>query len=152
MMRTILRWCVANPAAMNLMMVGTFLVGGVAMLAMRREVFPNFELEIVLISVPYPGASPQEVEQGVCQKIEEAVRSVEGIKQMTSVSRESSGFVICELEAKVNATKALSEIRSNVDRIPSFPELTEDPVVQQITFRTPATCDYVISPNRCGPI
>lgn len=138
MMRTILRWCVSNPAAMNLMMVGTFLIGGVAMLGMRREVFPNFELEIVLISVPYPGASPQEVEQGVCQKIEEAVRSVEGIKQMTSVSRESSGFVICELEAKVNATKALSEIRSNVDRIPSFPELTEDPVVQQITFRTPA--------------
>lgn len=138
MMRMILRWCVSNPAAMNLLMVGTFLVGGVAILGMRREVFPNFELEIVLISVPYPGASPQEVEQGVCQKIEEAVRSVEGIKQMTSISRESSGFVICELEAKVNATKVLSEIRSNVDRIPSFPELTEDPVVQQVTFRTPA--------------
>jgi multidrug efflux pump subunit AcrB len=138
MMRTILRWCVANPAAMNLIMVGTMLVGIVGMLGMRREVFPNFELEIVLISVPYPGASPQEVEQGVCQKIEEAVRSVEGIKQMTSVSRESSGFVICELEAKADVTKALSEIRSNVDRIPSFPELTEDPIVQQITFRTPA--------------
>lgn len=138
MMRTILRWCVANPAAMNLMMFGTCLVGLVAVMGMRREVFPNFELEIVLISVPYPGASPQEVEQGVCQKIEEAVRSVEGIKQMTSVSRESSGFVICELEAKVDPTKALSEIRSNVDRIPSFPELTEDPIVQQITFRTAA--------------
>jgi hydrophobic/amphiphilic exporter-1 (mainly G- bacteria), HAE1 family len=138
MMRTILRWCVGNPAAMNLMMIGAFLVGIVAVFGMRREVFPNFDLEIVLISVPYPGASPQEVEQGVCQKIEEAVRSVEGIKQMTSVSRESSGFVICELEAKADVTKALSEIRSNVDRIPSFPELTEDPIVQQITFRTPA--------------
>lgn len=138
MMRTILRWCVANPAAMNLMMVGTFLVGIVALFGMRREVFPNFELEIVVISVPYPGASPQEVEEGVSQKIEEAVRSVEGIKQMTSVSRESSAFVVCELMAKADVTKALSEIRSNVDRIPSFPELTEDPVVQQITFRTPA--------------
>lgn len=137
-MRTILRWCVANPAAMNLMMIGAFLIGGVAIWRMRREVFPNFDLEIVLVSVAYPGASPQEVEEGVCQKIEEAVRSVEGIKKMTSISRESSGFVICELEEDADVAKALNEIRSNVDRIPSFPELTEDPVVQQITFRIPA--------------
>ena len=69
------------------------------MVLMRREMFPEFKLDIVLVSVPYPGASPEEVEEGICQKLEEAVRSVEGIKRQTAVAQEDVGFLVLELKA-----------------------------------------------------
>jgi multidrug efflux pump subunit AcrB len=134
--------------AMNTLMVAVLLVGGMAFATMRREVFPEFELEIVLVTVPYPGASPDEVEEGICQKIEEACRSVEGIKKVTSVAQEGAGFCVFELRQSVDSVqKTLSEIRSEVDRIPSFPVLAEDPKVEQVTLRTPAIKVGVLAPD-----
>ncbi len=134
--------------AMNTLMVAVLLVGGMAFATMRREVFPEFELEIVLVTVPYPGASPAEVEEGICQKIEEACRSVEGVKKVTSVAKEDAGFCVFELHDHVkNVQKALGEIRSEVDRIATFPVLAEDPKVEQITMRTPAIKVGVLVPD-----
>ncbi len=79
-MKSIIQWAIRNTPAMNTLMVGVILVGAFSLFSMRREVFPEFELEIILITVPYPGASPEEVEEGICQSIEEAVRSVESTK------------------------------------------------------------------------
>ena len=138
-MRSVVSWTIRNMPAMNSLMVAVLLVGMMAFASMRREVFPEFDLEIVLVTVPYPGATPEEVEEGICQKIEEACRSVEGIKKTTSVAQEGVGFCVFELRESVpDVQKTLSEIRSEVDRIPSFPELAEDPKVEQVTLRTPA--------------
>ena len=135
--------------AMNTLLVAVLLVGAGAFATMRREVFPEFELEIVLVTVPYPGATPEEVEEGICQKIEEACRSVEGIKKVTSVAQEGVGYCVFELRDSVkNVQKSLAEIRSEVDRIPSFPVLAEDPKVEQITLRTPAIKVGVLAPNQ----
>ncbi len=90
-MKSIVRWAVNNSPAVNTVMVGLILVGAICLGTMRREVFPEFDLEIILVTVPYPGASPAEVEQGICQKIEEAVRSVDGIKKQTAVAQEGAG-------------------------------------------------------------
>jgi multidrug efflux pump subunit AcrB len=134
--------------AMNTLTVAVLLVGAMAFTTMRREVFPEFDLEIVLVTVPYPGASPDEVEEGICQKIEEACRSVEGIKKVTSVAQEGAGFCVFELRENVkDVQKTLSEIRSEVDRIPSFPVLAEDPKVEQVTLRTPAIKVGVLAPD-----
>ncbi|MCA9063896.1 MAG: efflux RND transporter permease subunit, partial [Planctomycetaceae bacterium] len=81
-MNNLIRWAIRHTPAMNMVMIAILLVGGVAAFTLRREVFPQFELEIILVTVPYPGASPEEVESGICQKIEEAVRSVEGVKKI----------------------------------------------------------------------
>lgn len=133
------RWAIRNSPAMNTIVVGVLLMGALAGFSLRREVFPQFELEIILISVPYPGASPEEVESGICQKVEEAVRSVDGIKKLTSVALEGAGNVVVELHNDVpDVQKVMNEIESQVDRIPSFPELAEEPDIQQITFRTKA--------------
>jgi HAE1 family hydrophobic/amphiphilic exporter-1 len=138
-MRSVIRWTVQNMPAMNTLVAAVLLLGAFCFYAMRREVFPEFELEIVLVTVPYPGATPEEVEEGICQKVEEACRSVAGIKKLTSVAQESSGFCVFELEPTVDdVQKIVAEIRSAVDRIPSFPELIEDPKVEQITLRQPA--------------
>ena len=147
-MRSIISWTIRNMPAMNTLVVAVLLVGAGAFATMRREVFPEFELEIVLVTVPYPGATPEEVEEGICQKIEEACRSVEGIKKVTSVAQEGVGFCVFELRDSVkNVQKSLAEIRSDVDRIPSFPVLAEDPKVEQITLRTPAIKVGVLAPD-----
>ena len=138
-MRAVIDWAIKNSPAMNVLMIAGLVVGGVSMWMLRREVFPEFELEIILITVPYPGASPEEVENGICLKIEEAVRSIDGIKKQTSIASEGSGALVLELDPSVpDVQKLLNEVRSEIKRIPSFPELAEDADVKQITFRVPA--------------
>ena len=68
-MKAAIRWAIQNSPAMNTLMIALLAVGAASLFLMRREVFPEFDLEIVLISVPYPGASPSEVEEGICQKL-----------------------------------------------------------------------------------
>ena len=134
--------------AMNTLVIAILLVGAMAFASMRREVFPEFDLEIVLVTVPYPGATPEEVEEGICQKVEEACRSVTGIKKITSVAQEGIGFCVFELQDSVkDVQKTLGEIRSEVERIPSMPELAEDPKVEQVTLRTPAIKVGVLAPE-----
>ncbi|MFN5756380.1 MAG: efflux RND transporter permease subunit [Planctomycetia bacterium] len=148
-MRTIVSWCVRNMPAMNTLVLAVLLVGAMSFASMRREVFPEFELEIVLVTVPYPGATPEEVEEGICQKVEEACRSVAGIKKLTSVAQEGMGYCVFELRESVkDVQKTLGEIRSEVERIPSMPELAEDPKVEQVTLRTPAIKLGVLAPER----
>ncbi len=133
------RWAIRNSPAMNMMVIAVLLVGTIAAFSLRREVFPQFELEIILVSVPYPGASPDEVESGICQKIEEAVRSVDGIRKVTAVAAEGAANVVIEVRSDVpSVQKVLNEVKSQIDRIPSFPDLAEEPEVQQISFRNKA--------------
>lgn len=151
-MRGLIRWCISNTPAMNTLMVGIIVVGGFCMMEMRRELFPEFDLEIVFIEVPYPGASPEEVEEGICQKIEEAVQSIEGIDKMISGAQENHGYVVLELESDVkDVQKVLNEVRSEVDRITSFPELAEDPEVKQFTLRKGAIRLGVVGPESDDP-
>ena len=147
-MRSIVSWTVRNMPAMNVLLVAIMVIGWLSFSSMRREVFPEFDLEMALVTVPYPGATPEEVEEGICQKIEEACRSVVGIKKITSVAREGSGFCIFEMSDTVDdPQRVVGEIRSEVERIPSFPELAEDPKVEQVTLRTPAIKVGVLAPS-----
>jgi hydrophobic/amphiphilic exporter-1 (mainly G- bacteria), HAE1 family len=147
-MNNLIRWAVKNSPGMNTLMIALLVIGGFCLWSMRREEFPEFELERIVIAVPYPGASPEEVEEGICLKIEEAVRSVDGIKKQVTVASEGSGSVILELESSVkDVQRVLNEVRSAIDRIPSFPELAEDPEVEQITMRKPAIRLAVIGPE-----
>ncbi len=152
-MKNAIRWAIKNTPAMNMLMIAILAVGMFSLVKMRREVFPQFDLEVVLVSVAYPGASPEEIEEGICQKIEEAVRGVDGIKKMTSVAKEGSGNVVLELRGDVqDVQKSVNEVRSEVDRIPSFPDLAEDIEVQQITMRWPAIKVGVLTPSGKGPV
>ncbi|MBL8815611.1 MAG: efflux RND transporter permease subunit [Planctomyces sp.] len=138
-MRSMIRWTISQTPAMNTLMAAVLLLGVFSAFQLRREVFPQFELEIILVQVPYPGASPDEVESGICQKIEEAVRSVDGVKKVTSVAAEGMGNIVIEVRTDVlSVQKVLNDVQSEVDRIPSFPDLAEEPKVQQVTFRRKA--------------
>lgn len=119
-----------NPIAANLLMI--ILIGGGiwTMFNIQKEVFPQFQLDIVEVSVVYPGASPAEVEQGILRPVEEAVRGVQGIKEVTSTAYEGSGQVAIELVAGTNRMKTFQDIDQAVNRIRTFPDDIEEPEVR----------------------
>lgn len=147
-MKSIIRASITNHAALNLCMVAVMVVGWFCLGWMQRESFPEFELDRINVSVPYPGAAPQEVEEGIGQKIEEAVRSIEGIKKVTTIAMEGSCNVVLELApGGRNADRVLDEVRSEVDRIPSFPVEAEDPRVSLATNRRASIRVGLIAPE-----
>ena len=148
-MRSIVKWAIKNSPAMNTLLIASLIVGSISMIIMRREVFPAFALEVVLVTVPFPGSTPEEVEEGICQKIESAVSGVEGVKKMTSVASEGNGFVVLELHGYVkDVQKVLNDIRSEIQQIQAFlPPRAEDPEVKQIIFRAPAISVGIIGPE-----
>ncbi|MEM7810890.1 MAG: efflux RND transporter permease subunit [Planctomycetota bacterium] len=148
-MKTIVTWALKNTPAMNTLLAGLVVVGTISLFTLRREVFPEFELEVVLINVPYPGADPEEISAAICEKVEEALTGIEYVKESTSISQVGLGSVILELEADVpDVQKIVNEVRSEVDQIASFfPELAEDHEVKQITFREAAIRVGIIAPE-----
>jgi multidrug efflux pump subunit AcrB len=147
-MNRVVRWAIHNSPAMNILMIGLLVMGTLSLVTMRREVFPEFELDIVLVSVAYPGASPDEVENGICKRIEESIYSIDGVKKMTSIAKEGSGSVVLELYPEADAQRIVNEVRSEVARIATyFPEMSEDPQVQEITMREAAIEVGVLAPE-----
>ncbi|MEQ9221349.1 MAG: efflux RND transporter permease subunit [Cyclobacteriaceae bacterium] len=105
--------------------------GGVWMMYnIQKEVFPDFLLDVVEVTVEYPGAAPEEVEQGILLPIEEAIRSVQGIKEIVSEAREGSAEVMVELVSGTNRMKAFQDIEQAVSRIQTFPDDIEQPQVR----------------------
>ncbi|MFN3189066.1 MAG: efflux RND transporter permease subunit [Aureliella sp.] len=151
-MNRIVRWAIGNTPAINVMVVAAMVAGLVSFFQMRREVFPEFELEVILVSVAYPGASPSDSEKGVCQPIEESIRALDGIKRLVSIANEGGGYVLVELNSNVrDVQKVVSEVRSRVDRISNFPALAEEAQVEQITFRESAIRLAILGPKTTDP-
>jgi len=128
-----IEWMARNSIAANLMMV-LLLVGGFWMaLQVQKEVFPRFQLDMVQVSVSYPGAAPEEVEKGILLPVEEAVQGIQSIQEMTSTAREGTGNIQLELVSGTNRMQALQDIEQAVDRIRTFPEQAEEPEIRLVT-------------------
>jgi multidrug efflux pump subunit AcrB len=124
-----LAWMARNHVAANLLMF-VLLVGGLfGLLRTKQEVFPEFDLDLVTVSVPYPGAAPAEVEQGILLAIEERVRGLDGVKRIKSTAREGVGVVSIELMLDAEGDQVLADVKNEVDRITTFPEQAEQPIV-----------------------
>jgi multidrug efflux pump subunit AcrB len=123
-------WMAENSIAANLLMV--LLVGGGfwTALIVQKEVFPEFQLDVVEVEVGYPGAAPTEVEQGILRPIEEAVRGVEGIRELSSSAREGRGTVSMELVAGADRMQVYQDVDQAVSRIRTFPDDIEQPDVR----------------------
>ena len=134
-MERIITWFVDNPVAANLMMLIFIAAGTISLRTLHQEQFPNVELDVVQIQVAYLGAAPVEVESAVCIRIEEAVEGTEGIKRMSTVAAEGMCSVTIELEADVDSTHALNDIKGKVDAISTFPRETEKPVISRMAMR-----------------
>lgn len=119
-----------NHIITNLLMI-VLIGGGIwTMLNIQKEVFPQFQLDFVEVSVTYPGASPDEVEQGIVLPVENAISGLQGIKEITSNANEGSGEILIELVPGTNRMKALQDIDQAVSRIQTFPDDIEQPQVR----------------------
>ena len=132
----IIGWFVRNHVAANLMMFAIIGLGLYSGLNLRQQTTPDFDLNYVSVRVPYLGAAPEEVEEGVVIKIEEAIQDTKGIKKIKSTSSEGLGSVRAEVEIGADINEVLNEIKAKVDAISTFPELTEKPVVYKVEIPT----------------
>ena len=133
--RGTIAWMAGHSVAANLLMC-VFVVGGLIFaIRAKQEVFPEFELDMVNISVSYPGASPEEVEQSIVLPVEEAVEGLDGVEEVTSTANEGSGSVRVELIEGENLQQLASDIKNEVDRITTFPDEAEEPTVSVVSHK-----------------
>lgn len=125
-------WMAGNSVAANLLMLLFLVGGGFGLWNITKEVNPQFEMDMVEIIVPYPGASPEEVENGIILAIEEALESVEGIKEVTAVAAEGSGTVYAEALDGFDAVRLAQDIKNKVDAVTTFPTDSEKPIVAKV--------------------
>lgn len=129
------KWMANNHVAANLLML-FLIVGGLIMgLSLKQEIFPEVTLDRVIVSVAYPGAGPEEIEDGIILKVEENLTGIDGIKEIQSKASENVGYVIAVLEDGEDANQVLQDIKNAVDRIITFPQDAEEPVVSILLNR-----------------
>jgi multidrug efflux pump subunit AcrB len=128
-------WFAKNSVAANLLMLLILTGGLITVFVVRQEVFPEFSLDLITVTVEYRGAAPAEVEEGVCVRIEEAIQGLDGVKRVTSVASEGFGTVTIELLLGADGRKVLDDVKARVDAIDTFPAETEKAVIREITNR-----------------
>ena len=130
----IIAWFAENHVAANLLMCFILVAGIISTLTIRKQTTPDFQLNTIQVRIPYLGAAPQEVEEGVVIKVEEAIQDVKGIIKIESTAREGLGFITSEVATDVDINEVLSEIKTRVDAISTFPGLAEKPVIYKQEF------------------
>ncbi|GGB12939.1 efflux RND transporter permease subunit [Agarivorans gilvus] len=135
-MHGLIAWFTRNHVAANLLMV---LIVGLGLYSAKfrlpLEVFPEFELDMVNVSIALPGASPEESEESLAIRIEEAISDIEGIEQITSISQEGAARVSAEINSRYDTRDVMSDIKSRIDAINTFPSDAERPVVSLSQFK-----------------
>ena len=142
-MRRVLEAFAGNTVFANILLLLIFLSGALAVKAMIREIFPEFSLDMISISVPYPGADPEEVEEGISQKIEDALETVDGIKQYTTKSSENVSQTQIEVKENYDVSDVLDRVRSKVDGISTFPVDAEKPIISEIILKESVAVIYL---------
>ena len=135
-MKGAVAWFAKNHVAANLLMIFLLLAGAVTGLTTKLEIFPETSLDRISITMEYPGASPAEVEEAIVRRVEEKVAGLAGIKRIDSVAREGFGSVTIEVMTDWDLQELLDEVKAEVDRITTFPNEAEQPVVREVTRRT----------------
>jgi multidrug efflux pump subunit AcrB len=121
-----------NTVFANILLLLIFFAGFLATKMMVRESFPEFSIDKIVITVPYPGADPEEVEEGINQKIEEALESIEGIDKYTTKSKENMASVIVDVKDGYDTAEVLDTVRSHVNAISTLPVDAENPIIREI--------------------
>lgn len=134
---SLIRFGVNQPVPVNLLMMGVLIAGFVAASTLRREFFPEIEPEAALVTMPYPGAAPEEIEQTLAIKVEDKLIDLDEIKEIRTTLTEGGGGLTVELREGVDADKAIDEIERAIDSLLDLPEESERIQVQLFEPRMP---------------
>ncbi len=145
-MKTVVRYFVTHPTIANLLMLAIIAAGLLVLPKMQRETFPRIAPRKVEVSVAWPGARPEDVEQAICQRVEDAVHNVDNVHEITCVAMENVARTTVEMVEGANFDKFTSDIKTEVEAIDDFPDLVEKPVIRQLGTR-----DFVTSVALSAP-
>ena len=132
---SIISWFARNSVAANLLMVILLVGGFYTVLTIKKEIQPRIETNFITVGVPFLGATPLDVEEGVVIKIEEAIQDIEGIEEIVSTARRGFGEVRVEAHADYEVTEVMDQVKNRVDAISTFPDNTEKPVISRTQFQ-----------------
>lgn len=124
-----------NSVAANLMMFFIILMGIVSYATIQRQMFPSIEINYITVNANYPGASPQEIEEGILIKIEESIKDITEIEKSISRAFRNGGSVSLEIDPDKNLAEVLDKVKLRVDGIATFPAGMEPVTVSQIEFQ-----------------
>jgi len=128
--RGLISWFISNPVAANLLMVVLLVGGGLSASNLQRQVFPTISPGTVVVTVPYPGATPAEVEEGITRRVDEAVLGIDGVKRVRSTAAENRASIVVETNDFADVQLVKDDIESAVDRLSDFPpENAEAPII-----------------------
>ena len=145
-MRKLIAYFIKHSVAVNIVMWSFLIFGFFGAKSLKSSFFPLIDSKNISINVTYPGASPQEVEEGIVLKIEDNLKGLNGVERVTSTSRENSGNINIEIEKGKDIDFMLLEIKNAVDRVPSFPVGMEPLIVAKQEALRP-TITFAISGN-----
>ena len=137
-MKAIIKWFADNSVAANLLMFSIVALGVLTAFTTRFEVLPTIDSEMITVRVAYPGASPEEVEESICARIEDNVNGIAGIDEVTGTASENYGLVVIKMMRGAERSKVLSDVNSAIDRIDSFPDDAEEPIVTLVDLNQSA--------------
>ena len=136
-MENLIRWFVNNKVVSNLLMILIITTGATTIPMLKMEVFPEIDLNIINVSAVYPGATPSDVEEAICIKIEERLQGLDGVKKITSNASENVGSVNVEIISGEDPNDLLDRIKAEVDAIDTFPDNVEKPICRKIAGANP---------------
>ena len=136
-MESLIRWFVNNKVVSNLLMILIIITGATTIPMLKMEVFPEIDLNIINVSAVYPGATPSDVEEAICIKIEERLQGLDGVKKITSNASENVGSVNIEIISGEDPNDLLDRIKAEVDAIDTFPDNVEKPICRKIAGANP---------------
>ncbi len=136
-MEGLINWFCKNPVAANFLMVPILVIGLMTWPTIKKEIFPETKIDLVLIKIPFPNATPEEVEKGVIVPIEEAIQDLEGIRTIRSTASQSIGSVVVETENGVDVRGMMSDLKTRIDSITNLAEQAEEPLLEQLVLKSP---------------
>lgn len=145
-MKPVVRYFVTHPTIANLLMLAIVAAGLLALPSMQRETFPRIKPRYVEVSIAWPGARPEDVEQAICQRVEDAVHNVDNVREITCVAMENLARTTVEMVEGADFQQFTSDIKTEVEAIDDFPDLVEKPVIRQLGTR-----DFVTSVALSAP-
>ena len=145
-----IRYFAAHPTAANILMVAIILLGMAALPTLNKETFPRIQTNQVQVTVPYPGASPSEVEEGICNRLEDATDGLSFLEEQRCEARDSLGILTLDMQEAGDIKQFIDDVNAAVDSITEFPDDSEDPVVMELG-RTDNVVSVAISAKLTQP-
>ncbi len=134
-MERLISWWANNPVASNLLMFGILLAGILGFFSMERETFPSFKPAEVKVDIVWPGAAPQEIEEQIIIRMEEALSNLDNIYRISSTAAESTGALEISTFASVDMDEFLNDVKGTIDSVNGLPRDMEKPKVQRVVYR-----------------